>query len=177
MGGRDLALTRTVPAEDLVTVRRVLRDHSRLQYRLLSGRTAVDWVAAATVGGRFQVSYRLLSTRWNHRLTVNVRVGERRPVPSLVALHPCADWYEREVYDRFGVPFAGHPDLRRLLTDYGFQGHPLRKDFPLSGFTEVRYDEAAKRVVQEPLSLSQARRRYAAARPWQESTARPLRDR
>ena len=131
----------------------------------------MDWAGSASA--RFQVSYRLLSTDWNHRLTVNVRVGERRPLASMTSMHPCANWYEREVFDRFGMPFAGHPDLRRMLTDYGFQGHPLRKDFPLSGFHEVRYDEAAKRVVQEPLSLSQARRRYSVARPWAESPARP----
>ena len=123
---------------------------------------------------RFALRYTLLSVRWNCRLRVKCRTDEVTPVASVTEVFPAANWYEREVFDRFGVSFAGHPDRRRLLTDYGFEGHPRRKDFPLTGYTEVRYDEVQKRVVQEPVSLSQERRRYDLRRPWAEGGERPL---
>lgn len=144
-----------VPVDHLPRVARRLRDHQSTQRTVFTDRTAVDYPHEDE---RFQVVYQLLSLRWNARLRVKVAVDEGTPVPSLVAVYPAANWFEREVYDRFGVRFTGHPDRRRILTDYGFRGHPRRKDFPLSGFTEVRYDEGQKRVVAEPLELSQNRR-------------------
>jgi NADH/F420H2 dehydrogenase subunit C len=146
--------TLTVPAKLIVPVRRTLRDHSLFQRKVLSELTAVDYVGSAP-NARFQIRYSLLSLRWNTRLRVKCATDELTPVDSVVPVYPAANWYEREVYDRYGVRFAGHPDRRRILTDYGFEGHPLRKDFPLSGFVEVRYDETEKRVVQDPLTLSQ----------------------
>lgn len=152
----------TVPADNMVTVLRVLRDSSLFQRKVLTGMTGMDLAAGPA---RFVVCYRVLSLRWNARLRMQVRVDEVTPISSVVDVHPCANWYEREVFDRYGVSFHGHPDLRRMLTDYGFEGHPLRKDFPLTGLREVRYDEAHKRVVNEPLSRSQGRRRYVFNRP------------
>ena len=153
----------TVPAEHIVTVRRVLRDHTGYQFTVLSELTAADYPSREV---RFQVVYSLLSLRYGRRLLVKVDASEALGVPTVTGVFPAANWYEREVYDRFGLVFRGHPDRRRILTDYGFEGHPLRKDFPLTGFTEVRYDEVEKRVVSEPLQLSQERRRYQLDRPW-----------
>lgn len=144
----------TVPKEYIIPVRKILRDHSLFQRKILSELTAVDYLGSGTEE-RFVVRYSLLSIRWNRRLLVKCRTDELTPVDSIVSLYPAANWYEREVYDMFGVRFAGHPDRRRILTDYGFEGHPLRKDFPLSGFVEVRFDETEKRVVQEPITLNQ----------------------
>jgi len=144
----------TVSAKYILPVRRILRDHSLFQRKILSELTAVDWPGQAS-GQRFHLMYSLLSVRWNMRLMVKCRTDELTPVDSIVSVYPAANWYEREVYDRYGVLFTGHPDRRRILTDYGFEGHPLRKDFPLTGFVEVRFDESEKRVVQEPVTLSQ----------------------
>lgn len=144
-----------VPASKVVAVMRVLRDHSMFQMKVLSDLTAVDYVVSEK--GRFQMMYTLLSIRWSTRLTVKTYVDELTPIDSIVSVHPSANWYEREVYDRFGIRFRNHPDMRRILTDYGFEGHPRRKDFPLTGFTEVRYDEAEKRVIQEAVTLPQER--------------------
>jgi NADH dehydrogenase (ubiquinone) Fe-S protein 3 len=119
--------------------------------------TAVDY---PTRDQRFEVVYNLLSVRHNSRIRVKTYADEASPVPSITGLYDGANWYEREVYDMFGVFFVGHPDLRRILTDYGFDGHPLRKDFPLTGYTEVRYDEEKKRIVVEPLELTQAFRNF-----------------
>ena len=119
--------------------------------------TAVDY---PTRDFRFEVVYNLLSVRHNSRIRVKTYAGEATPVPSITSLYDGANWYEREVYDLFGVFFVGHPDLRRIMTDYGFDGHPLRKDFPLTGYTEIRYDEEKKRIVVEPLELTQAFRNF-----------------
>ena len=119
--------------------------------------TAVDY---PTRDNRFEIVYNLLSVRHNSRIRVKTYADEATPVPSITSLYDGANWYEREVYDLFGVFFTGHPDLRRIMTDYGFDGHPLRKDFPLTGYTEIRYDEEKKRIVVEPLELTQAFRNF-----------------
>ncbi len=116
---------------------------------------------------RFDVVYHFLSMWRNHRIRVKVKVGEDEMVPSLIPVHAGANWFEREVFDMFGILFTGHPDLRRILTDYGFRGHPLRKDFPTTGFTEVRWDEAQKRVVYEPVNLVQEYRQFDFLSPWE----------
>ncbi|GGC56076.1 NADH-quinone oxidoreductase subunit C [Chelatococcus reniformis] len=116
---------------------------------------------------RFDVVYHLLSPKHNRRVRIKVQTDETTPVPSLAALHPAADWFEREAYDLYGIVFSGHPDLRRILTDYGFEGHPLRKDFPLTGFVEVRYDDEQKRVVYEPVVLRQEFRSFDFLSPWE----------
>ena len=116
---------------------------------------------------RFDVVYHLLSMYQNHRIRVRVAIREEDMVPSLVDVHPSANWFEREVFDMFGILFTGHPDLRRILTDYGFRGYPLRKDFPTTGYTEVRFDEAQKRVVYEPVKLVQEYRQFDFMSPWE----------
>lgn len=116
---------------------------------------------------RFDVVYHFLSMYQNHRIRVKAAIREEDVLPSISGVHPSAGWYEREVYDMFGILFTGHADLRRLLTDYGFRGHPLRKDFPTSGYTEVRYDEELKRVVYEPVSLVQEYRQFDFMSPWE----------
>jgi len=124
----------------------------------------VDWPERPE---RFDVVYNLLSLKHNQRIRVKVAVREDEPVPSVVGIFPSAGWYEREVWDLYGVPFAGNPDLRRILTDYGFDGHPLRKDFPLTGFVELRYDDEQKRVVYEPVKLTQDFRSFDFLSPWE----------
>jgi NADH-quinone oxidoreductase subunit C len=116
---------------------------------------------------RFDVVYHLLSPYKNARIRVKVEVGEDEPVRSAIEVFPAANWYEREIFDLYGVPFSGHPDLRRILTDYGFSGHPLRKDFPLTGYVEVRYDDEKKRVVYEPVKLTQEFRNFDYLSPWE----------
>jgi NADH-quinone oxidoreductase subunit C len=116
---------------------------------------------------RFEVVYHLLSPRENQRIRVKCETDEKTPVPSVVAVFPAANWFEREAYDMYGIMFSGHPDLRRILTDYGFQGFPLRKDFPLTGYVEVRYDDAQKRVVYEPVKLTQEFRSFDFMSPWE----------
>lgn len=127
--------------------------------------TAVDY---PTRDQRFEVVYNLLSVRHNSRIRVKTYADEATPVPSITGLYDGANWYEREVYDLFGVFFTGHPDLRRIMTDYGFDGHPLRKDFPLTGYTEIRYDEEKKRIVVEPLELTQAFRNFEMNPSWEQ---------
>ncbi len=126
--------------------------------------TAVDYPERAA---RFDVVYHFLSMYTNARIRLKVAVGEDDLVPSIHKIHPSANWFEREVFDMFGILFTGHPDLRRILTDYGFRGHPLRKDFPTTGYTEVRYDEVQKRVVYEPVSLVQEYRQFDFMSPWE----------
>lgn len=126
--------------------------------------TAVDWPERAK---RFDVVWHLLSMHRNQRIRVKTAVEEDQMVPSSVPVWPAANWFEREVFDMFGILFSGHPDLRRILTDYGFRGHPLRKDFPTTGYTEVRYDEAQKRVVYEPVKLVQEYRQFDFLSPWE----------
>ena len=116
---------------------------------------------------RFEAVYHLLSPRQNVRIRVKVPVGEDQAIPSATAVYPGADWFEREAYDMYGILFSGHPDLRRILTDYGFEGHPLRKDFPTTGYVEVRYDDEAKRVVYEPVALRQEFRNFDFLSPWE----------
>ncbi|SNS27200.1 NADH-quinone oxidoreductase subunit C [Antarctobacter heliothermus] len=126
--------------------------------------TAVDYPARPK---RFDVVYHFLSMYQNHRIRLRVSIREDEMVPSVVTVHPSANWFEREVFDMFGILFSGHPDLRRILTDYGFRGYPLRKDFPTTGYTEVRYDEEQKRVVYEPVSLVQEYRQFDFMSPWE----------
>src|SRR4029077_5513497 len=133
-------------AADIVKVATFLRDDPRCQFISIIDVTAVDWPSRER---RFDVVYHFLSPRQNLRIRVKVETDEDTPVPSLIDVFPGADWFERETYDLYGVLFTGHPDMRRILTDYGFDGHPLRKDFPLSGFVEVRYDDQEKRVLYE----------------------------
>ncbi len=141
-----------------------LRDDMRCKFRQCIDVTAIDYPARPE---RFELVYLLLSHTLNQRIRVKLLASENVPVPSITALFPSAGWSEREVWDMYGVFFSGHPDLRRILTDYGFDGHPQRKDFPLSGFVELRYDEAQKRVVYEPVKLTQAFRNFDFLSPWE----------
>ena len=148
-------LTVEVAAEDLIESCRVLRDHEDLSFEILIDLCAVDYLEfAGYEGPRFAVVYHLLSIRHNRRLRLRVRLEESAlKLPTVTAIWNSANWYEREAFDLFGVLFEGHPDLRRILTDYGFIGHPFRKDFPLTGHVEMRYDEERQRVVYEPVSI------------------------
>ncbi|MDD3181400.1 MAG: NADH-quinone oxidoreductase subunit C [Alphaproteobacteria bacterium] len=142
----------------------LLRDHPATRFHQLMDVCGVDYPNRLE---RFDVVYQLLSLSHNWRLTVKVQTNEVAEVPSVAEVYPSAGWFEREVFDLYGVRFSGHPDLRRILTDYGFEGHPLRRDFPLTGFTEVHYDDLQRRVVSEPLSLQQDYRAFDALSPWQ----------
>ncbi|MCF6445291.1 NADH-quinone oxidoreductase subunit C [Nereida sp. MMG025] len=141
-----------------------LKTDSTCQFNTLVDITAVDYPGRAR---RFDVVYHFLSMYQNHRIRLKAEVREEDMVPSIHDIHPAANWFEREVFDMFGILFSGHPDLRRLLTDYGFRGYPLRKDFPTTGYTEVRYDEVQKRVVYEPVSLVQEYRQFDFMSPWE----------
>lgn len=154
----------TVVRGDVLSVLKFLRDDSNCMFRLLVDLTAVDFPDRAE---RFDVVYNLLSLVHNQRIRVKLSTDENTPVASAVPMFSAAGWYEREVWDMFGIFFAGHPDLRRMLTDYGFDGHPLRKDFPLTGYVEVRYDEEQKRVVYEPVKLTQDFRNFDFMSPWE----------
>lgn len=160
----ELAL-RVVPAS-LTKVLLFLRDDPRCAFRQLMDVSGVDYLGRAQ---RFDVVYQLLSVTQNQRITLKIATDERTPVPSVVSLYPSAGWFEREVWDMYGVLFHGNPDLRRILTDYGFDGHPLRKDFPLTGYVEVRYDDAQKRVIYEPVKLNQAFRNFDYLSPWEKA--------
>jgi NADH-quinone oxidoreductase subunit C len=157
-------LTLTATARDVVKVMRFLRDDERCQFVSFIDITAVDWPARPQ---RFDVVYHLLSPKLNRRIRIKVETGEDTPVPSIIDVFPGANWFEREVYDLYGVPFTGHSDMRRLLTDYGFEGHPLRKDFPLTGFVEVRWDDEQKRVVYDKVRLAQEFRNFDFLSPWE----------
>jgi NADH dehydrogenase (ubiquinone) Fe-S protein 3 len=150
-------LTIYIPPQGVLPVFTFLKNHTAAEYTQISDITAVDY---PTKDQRFEVVYNMLSIRHNSRLRVKTYADEATPVPSLCDLYDGANWYEREVYDLFGVFFVGHPDLRRIMTDYGFDGHPLRKDFPMTGYTEIRYDEEKKRIVYEPLEMTQAFRNF-----------------
>ena len=141
-----------------------LKDDSACQFKVLIDICGVDYPER---NRRFDVVYNLLSLTHNQRVRVKIQTDESTPVPSINEVHSAAGWFEREVWDMYGVMFSDHPDLRRLLTDYGFEGHPLRKDFPLTGFVEVRYDEDEKRVVYEPVKLIQEYRRFDFLSPWE----------
>ena len=153
-----------VPRERIVEALTLLKDDRTLRFVQLMDVCGVDWPQRRE---RFDVVYHLLSPFLNHRLRVKLGTDEDTPVPSVTAVHPCADWYERETFDMYGVTFTGHPDLRRILTDYGFQGYPLRKDFPMTGYVEVRYDDELKRVVYEPVKLTQEYRQFDFLSPWE----------
>ncbi len=157
-------LTVTTTRSHLVKLVRLLQHDSSLLFSTLVDITAVDWPGRRK---RFDVVYHFLSMYLNHRIRLKLAVGEDEIVPSITELYPSANWFEREVFDMYGILFSGHPDLRRILTDYGFRGHPLRKDFPTTGYTEVRYDEALKRVVYEPVQLVQEYRQFDFMSPWE----------
>jgi NADH-quinone oxidoreductase subunit C len=157
-------LTLAANAADIVRVMRFLRDDERCLFWCIIDITAVDWPEREK---RFDVVYHLLSPRRNQRIRVKVQTDEVTPVPSIISVYRGADWFEREAYDLYGVLFSGHPDLRRLLTDYGFEGYPLRKDFPLTGFVEVRWDDELKRVVYDPVRLAQEFRNFDFLSPWE----------
>ncbi|XP_072527413.1 NADH dehydrogenase [ubiquinone] iron-sulfur protein 3, mitochondrial [Salminus brasiliensis] len=150
--------------EGVIPVLTFLRDHTSAQFRNLIDLTAVD---VPTRENRFEIVYSLLSLRYNSRIRVKTYTDELSPIDSSVSVYQGANWYEREVWDMFGVFFSNHPDLRRILTDYGFEGHPFRKDFPLSGYVEVRYDDELKRVVAEPVELAQEFRKFDLNSPWE----------
>lgn len=150
-------MTIYIPPAGVIPTFTFLKYHTAAEYTQISDITAVDY---PTKDQRFEVVYNMLSIRHNSRLRVKTYADEATPVPSLCDLYDGANWYEREVYDLFGVFFTGHPDLRRIMTDYGFDGHPLRKDFPMTGYTEIRYDEEKKRIVVEPLEMTQAFRNF-----------------
>ena len=157
-------LTVDVALANIVGLVDFLKTDQTCRFSTLVDITAVDYPARAK---RFDVVYHFLSMYQNHRIRLKVAVREDEMVPSITGIHPSANWFEREVFDMFGILFSGHPDLRRILTDYGFRGHPLRKDFPTTGYTEVRYDEAQKRVVYEPVSLVQEYRQFDFMSPWE----------
>jgi NADH-quinone oxidoreductase subunit C len=157
-------LTVTALARDIVKVVTFLRDDERCQFWSIVDVTAVDWPGRER---RFDVVYHFLSPKQNLRIRLKIEVDETSAVSSIIGVFPGANWFERETYDLYGVPFTGHPDMRRLLTDYGFEGHPLRKDFPLTGFVEVRYDDEQKRVVYEPVRLTQEFRNFDFLSPWE----------
>jgi len=157
-------LTITAAVADIVRVATFLRDDPACAFSSFIDVTAVDWPQRER---RFDVVYHFLSPTRNQRVRVKIEVDESTPVASLIDVFPGVNWFEREVYDLYGVVFTGHPDMRRLLTDYGFEGHPLRKDFPLTGFVEVRWDDEQKRVVYEPVRLMQEFRSFDFLSPWE----------
>lgn len=157
-------LTLRVTPASLKGLTEFLRTDPTCRFSTLVDITAVDYPGRAK---RFDVVYHLLSMYQNQRIRLVTQVREEDLIPTITDVHPSAGWFEREIFDMFGLLFSGHPDLRRLLTDYGFRGHPLRKDFPTTGYTEVRYDEAEKRVVYEPVKLVQEYRQFDFMSPWE----------
>jgi NADH-quinone oxidoreductase subunit C len=157
-------LTLSVPSDSLIGLLQFLRDDPMCRFLQLVDICGVDY---PTREKRFDVVYHLLSLHRNQRIRVKVEVGEGVPVPSAIVVWPAANWFEREAFDMYGIEFSGHPDLRRILTDYGFSGYPLRKDFPLTGFVEVRYDDEQKKVVYEPVKLVQDFRKFDFISPWE----------
>ena len=152
----------------IVELLTVLRDNAAYRFIQLTMLSGVDYPDRAR---RFDVVYQLLSFAKNRRVRVKLSTDEDTPVPSITSVHPAADWYEREAFDMYGIFFEGHPDLRRILTDYGFHGYPLRKDFPMTGYVEVRWDEALKRVIYEPVKLPQEFRAFDFLSPWEGARA------
>ena len=157
-------LTIVVEGARIVEALRFLRDDPACRFIAFVDLCGVDYPGRDK---RFDVVYHLLSPRHNSRIRIKVETDELTPVPSIIEVFPAANWYEREAYDLYGILFSGHPDLRRILTDYGFDGHPLRKDFPLTGFVEVRYDDEQKRVVYERVKLQQEFRNFDFLSPWE----------
>lgn len=158
------ALTINARREEIIKTLAFLRDDPICRFTTLIDLCGADYPQRDR---RFDVVYHMLSMQLNHRVRVKLTTDEEAPVQSVTGLFPCADWYEREAFDMYGIVFDQHPDLRRLLTDYGFEGHPLRKDFPLSGFTETRYDEERKAVIYEPVNLPQEFRDFDFMSPWE----------
>ena len=154
----------TIQSKDILNVSKILKDNETLRYSQLIDITAVDYPENED---RFEMVYIFLSITNNSRLLVKFKINENNIIDSLTALFPSANWYEREIWDLFGISFKNHPDLRRILTDYGFNGYPLRKDFPLSGNVEVRYDFSSKKVVYEPVKLTQSYRSFDFESPWE----------
>ncbi len=157
-------LTLSVDRNRIVDVLTHLRDDADCRFQQLVDLAGVDYPERPQ---RFDVVYHLLSLTKNRRIRVKVQTDEDTPVPSIISVYPAADWFEREAFDMYGIFFSGHPDLRRLLTDYGFHGYPLRKDFPMTGYVEVRYDDELKRVVYEPVKLNQEFRQFDFLSPWE----------
>ncbi len=155
-----------VPVKDIHKIMLFLHEDQSCHFEQMMDVTAVDYPEREP---RFDVVYNLLSLTHNQRIRVKASLNEDEAIPSVTDIWKCANWWEREVWDMFGLMFKGHPDLRRILTDYGFEGHPLRKDFPLTGHVEVRYDEAEKRVVYEPIQLAQEYREFDNLSPWEGS--------
>lgn len=153
-----------VSPSSIVPVLTLLRDNPNLRFKVLIDVCGVDYLGEFP---RFKVVYHLLSLKYNQRIRVKVSVEEREIVPSVTSVFSSANWYEREIWDLYGIPFSGHPDLRRIMTDYNFEGHPLRKDFPLTGYVEVRYNDEEKRVIYEPVRLSQDYRSFDFLSPWE----------
>ena len=160
-----------VRAEQIVKVVIFLRDDPMCLFKVLVDICGTDYPERPK---RFDVVYNLLSLVHNQRIRIKVEADDETPVPSITGVHNSANWFEREIWDMYGVMFSDHPDLRRLLTDYGFEGHPLRKDFPLTGFVETRYDEERKRVVYDPVKLSQEFRKFDFLSPWEGASNTPL---
>lgn len=157
-------LTLEIGVGDIIQILKFLRDDSTCRFSVLIDICGVDYPEREN---RFDVVYHLLSVHQNQRIRVKLMVDDKTLVPSACELYPAANWFEREAFDMYGILFSGHPDLRRILTDYGFHGHPLRKDFPLTGYSEVRYDEQQKRVVYEPVKLAQEYRTFDFVSPWE----------
>ena len=157
-------LTLVTTGENIIELLTFLRDDPRCEFVAFTDICGVDWPARER---RFDVVYHLMSPRQNLRIRVKLAAAEDEAVASATSVFAGADWYEREAWDLYGIQFSGHPDLRRLLTDYGFEGHPLRKDFPTTGFVEVRYDDAVKRVIYEPVELRQEFRNFDFLSPWE----------
>ena len=157
-------LTVTIAPSSLVSFVDFLKTDGASKFSSLVDITAVDYPTRAK---RFDVIYHFLSMYQNHRIRIRTQIREDEMVPSIIDVYPASNWFEREIFDMFGILFTGHPDLRRILTDYGFRGYPLRKDFPTTGYTEVRYDEVQKRVVYEPVSLVQEYRQFDFMSPWE----------
>jgi len=157
----------TLPREAIVRALTFLRDDGNCLYKMLIDICGVDYPDRAE---RFEVVYNLLSLKHNRRIRLKVATNEDTPVPSVNSVYSAAGWFEREAWDLYGIFFSDHPDLRRILTDYGFEGHPMRKDFPLTGYVEVRYDTEQKRVVYEPVNLTQAFRSFDFLSPWEGMT-------
>lgn len=157
-------LTVRVAAPHIHTVTEFLKTNAACNFATLIDITAIDYPAREK---RFDVVYHFLSMHLNQRIRIKCAVREDQIVPSITAIHPGANWFEREVFDMYGILFSGHPDLRRILTDYGFRGYPLRKDFPTTGYVELRYDELSKRVVYEPVELVQEYRQFDFMSPWE----------
>ena len=155
-------LTIEVQASEILKI--MVHLHNQCDFKILVDLCGVDWPQRAK---RFDVVYHLLSLTRNVRIRVKAQVGEGESIPSVIGVYPAAGWFERETFDMYGVPFAGHPDMRRILTDYGFSGYPLRKDFPLTGYVELRYDDELKRVVYQPVQLVQEFRNFDFMSPWE----------